>query len=186
MKHAKPEYYLQCMIVDYLDSLNPIPLYKADIGGMRISMWQAIKAKNSRHKKGILDLQIIKERIIENELGNCFMGGCFNCCYNVEVKENNIYHHQRHCGECCKSPAQVGIGKKTKFLFIEIKTKSGEIYTHCGKSILCEKTGVPSKEQLWWNKELNERGYKAVICYGWKETKKVIDDYLGVNNDKKY
>jgi hypothetical protein len=57
-------------------------------------------------------------------------------------------------------------------LAIEIKTKEGEPYPDT-------KRGVPSVEQYTWMKDLNERGYKAVICYGFNECKKAIDEYLG-------
>jgi len=40
----------------------------------------------------------------------------------------------------------------------------------------------PTKEQLYWKKELTKRGYRAEICRGIDEALEVIDDYMkGVN-----
>ncbi|CAB5224254.1 VRR-NUC domain containing protein [uncultured Caudovirales phage] len=47
-------------------------------------------------------------------------------------------------------------------LFIELKSEKGVI----------------KKEQRWWNKELNERGYHAVFCFGFQEAREIIDKYL--------
>ncbi len=38
--------------------------------------------------------------------------------------------------------------------------------------------GKPSPDQIKRIKRLNELGYKAVICYGFDDTMKTIDDYL--------
>ena len=40
--------------------------------------------------------------------------------------------------------------------------------------------GIISPEQRDWNKCLNSRGYKAVICFGDKEAIKVIDEYFSL------
>jgi hypothetical protein len=37
----------------------------------------------------------------------------------------------------------------------------------------------PSDKQKEWIERLNNVGYKAVVCYGFEEAKKVIDDYVG-------
>lgn len=42
------------------------------------------------------------------------------------------------------------------------------------------KTGRVSKEQKAWNEFLNEQGYLAVICYGFDEAKKAIEEYLAL------
>ena len=36
-----------------------------------------------------------------------------------------------------------------------------------------------SDEQKEWIRKLNERGYKAVVCYGAKEAIEVINEYMG-------
>tara|TARA_R110002020_G_scaffold346394_2_gene560279 strand:+ start:1947 stop:2327 length:381 start_codon:yes stop_codon:yes gene_type:complete len=51
-------------------------------------------------------------------------------------------------------------------LFIELKTEKGR----------------PTKEQKEWIKDLQDRGYKAIICKGIDETLKTIDDYLKMND----
>jgi VRR-NUC domain. len=38
--------------------------------------------------------------------------------------------------------------------------------------------GRTSPEQLEWQEKLNERGYMAIVCYGFEEAKKAIDGYL--------
>ena len=53
-------------------------------------------------------------------------------------------------------------------LFIEIKTNKTE-YSQKGKV---------SENQKWWNNELNKRGYKAVICYGYDEVINELENYL--------
>jgi hypothetical protein len=47
-------------------------------------------------------------------------------------------------------------------LFIEMKRKGGK----------------PTEEQKWFIEELNRRGYKAVICYGFQEAIEVVEEYL--------
>lgn len=42
-----------------------------------------------------------------------------------------------------------------------------------------------TKSQEKWQKFLNSQGYYAVICYGWHEAAKVIEEYLlKADNDK--
>ncbi len=53
-------------------------------------------------------------------------------------------------------------------LYIEMKR---EIYRN-------RKDGGCSEDQLKWLAYLNEAGYKAVVCYGWEEAKKAIEEYL--------
>jgi len=48
-------------------------------------------------------------------------------------------------------------------LFIEMKRKKG---------------GVVSKYQKEWISRLNSLGYKAVVCKGFEEAKKVIEEYM--------
>jgi hypothetical protein len=38
--------------------------------------------------------------------------------------------------------------------------------------------GRPSKEQLQWRNDLNERNYISEICYGFEDAKEIIDRYL--------
>lgn len=52
-------------------------------------------------------------------------------------------------------------------LYIELKRK--------------EKNGGCSEDQLKYLDYLNEAGYKAVVCYGWQEAWKVIEEYLNGN-----
>ena len=40
----------------------------------------------------------------------------------------------------------------------------------------------PSVNQLKWIETLNTNGYKAVVCYGFDQTIKTIEDYLKENN----
>ena len=54
-------------------------------------------------------------------------------------------------------------------LFIEMKAPFVKGVSQKGKTSL---------EQLEWQARLNERGYMAVICYGFEEAKKAIDGYL--------
>jgi hypothetical protein len=39
---------------------------------------------------------------------------------------------------------------------------------------------IASEEQLEWLAYLNGVGYKAVVCYGWQEAVKAIEEYLNV------
>ncbi|NTW31591.1 MAG: VRR-NUC domain-containing protein [Bacteroidetes bacterium] len=48
-------------------------------------------------------------------------------------------------------------------LAIELKTESGHL----------------SPEQKDWLEQLNNNGYKAVVCYGYQQAIKTIDEYLG-------
>ena len=41
-----------------------------------------------------------------------------------------------------------------------------------------EKGSTTTEEQKQWNKALNDRNYLAVICRGFENAKKVIDDYF--------
>lgn len=41
-----------------------------------------------------------------------------------------------------------------------------------------QKNGGCSDDQIEWLEYLNEAGYKAVVCYGWKEAKLAIEEYL--------
>jgi len=36
----------------------------------------------------------------------------------------------------------------------------------------------PSIEQKWWIEELNKRGYKAVVCYGFEEARETVEKYI--------
>lgn len=49
-------------------------------------------------------------------------------------------------------------------LFIEMKKKRG---------------GALTDKQKEWIAALNDQGYKAVVCYGWDDARKVIEEYLG-------
>lgn len=49
-------------------------------------------------------------------------------------------------------------------LFIEMKTKHGKT----------------SENQDRWLKALNAFGYQAVVCHGWEEAKKCLEDYLSM------
>lgn len=40
------------------------------------------------------------------------------------------------------------------------------------------KGNKPSPNQVKWIESLNEEGYKAVVCYGWQEAAKAIQDYI--------
>lgn len=42
------------------------------------------------------------------------------------------------------------------------------------------KGNYPSQYQRKWIERLNERGYKAVVCTGFDDAKKVIDDYFNL------
>jgi hypothetical protein len=139
-KHTDYEYYLQCMVADYLDSLPNFPLWGSSLGGVRLPIGLAVKAKRKGFKKGEFDLFIYKSK------GICLIGNIMNIQYNG--------------------------------LAIELKTLKGDIYTHNGINYQCPTTGKPSPEQLERQKRLRENGYMAEICFGWKEAKKCIDDYL--------
>lgn len=39
-------------------------------------------------------------------------------------------------------------------------------------------TGKASNEQLWWIKELNDAGYFAAICHGWRKAVDTLEWYL--------
>lgn len=43
-----------------------------------------------------------------------------------------------------------------------------------------EKGGKASSEQNYWIDALLKRGYKAVVCFGFIEAKKVIDEYFNI------
>lgn len=43
-----------------------------------------------------------------------------------------------------------------------------------------EKGGVVSKEQKWWRKKLKEQKYLSVICKGYDESIRLIQDYLDI------
>ena len=47
-------------------------------------------------------------------------------------------------------------------LYIEMKTAKGRL----------------SPEQKWWLKELNGEQYRAVLCRGWKEAARTLEEYL--------
>lgn len=67
-------------------------------------------------------------------------------------------------------PVARTVGKETYHgLFIELKQKDGR----------------PTKEQLWWNKRLNEEGYMAVFCYGLDDARKIICNYLKISVDRR-
>ena len=51
-------------------------------------------------------------------------------------------------------------------LYIELKTPKGR----------------PSDEQLWWIDTLNEHGYHAQVCYGWRSAQEVVEWYLNLNS----
>ena len=50
-------------------------------------------------------------------------------------------------------------------LFIELKRREG---------------GRVSPEQSEWLNRLSEKGYRAVVCYGWHDAKTVIEQYLAL------
>ena len=56
---------------------------------------------------------------------------------------------------------------------------------HAGLWIELKRTkgGVVSAEQTQWIADLNEQGYLAVVCYGWRAAWAVIIEYLGEKPD---
>lgn len=51
-------------------------------------------------------------------------------------------------------------------LFIEMKAEGGRV----------------SKKQKQWIARLNTNGYLAVVCYGFEDARKCVEDYLDGNN----
>lgn len=43
-----------------------------------------------------------------------------------------------------------------------------------------QKGSRTSPEQKEWIEQLEQQGYKAVICFGFDEGKKVLEEYLGI------
>lgn len=63
--------------------------------------------------------------------------------------------------------------------------EEGKIFAYKGLFIELKRSAVygdskVSPEQEQWKKDLNERGYQAVICRGAQEAYKAIDDYFGL------
>jgi hypothetical protein len=44
------------------------------------------------------------------------------------------------------------------------------------------KEGKATKEQVEWLDKMATQGYAAIICYGWQDASKAIQQYLGVND----
>ena len=42
-------------------------------------------------------------------------------------------------------------------------------------------TGQTSPEQDWWLDELNKAGCLAIVCHGWEEAAKKLEEYLNGN-----
>lgn len=40
------------------------------------------------------------------------------------------------------------------------------------------KNNKPSPNQLKWIESLTEEGYKAIVCYGWQNAARAIQDYI--------
>lgn len=76
------------------------------------------------------------------------------------------------------------IGCPDVWLPVPICDELGE-YLDCGLVIEMKlekyrnhKDGGCSQEQIEWLDYLSGAGYKAVVCYGWQEAVKVIEEYL--------
>lgn len=67
-------------------------------------------------------------------------------------------------------------------LRIEMKKQSERLKTPKLLTNGYLKTGGESKEQIEWILNLRNNGYKVEVCYGWKEAKAVILDYLNEQN----
>lgn len=61
-KNGSPEHDIQVFVVDYLETLAPVPLYSATVGGVRVAMATALKMKQAGYRKGIPDLLIFEPR----------------------------------------------------------------------------------------------------------------------------
>ena len=113
------EYQEQCSLVEWFRVRYPDRIINADMGGVRLTMGNAIKAKRAGHLKGYPDLFIAVAK-----------GGYYG-------------------------------------LFIEMKTKKGKA----------------SNEQEEIIKKLNQEGYYAIICYGFDNAMKTINDYMRLKGE---
>ncbi len=117
---------LQKMVCEYLKLQYPNVIFNSDMAGVKLTMGQAVAAKNLRSHNGFPDLAIYEPR-----------GGY-------------------------------------KGLFIELKAE-GQKLTKKDGSFVSEHL----KEQNYIIEQLKKRGYYAIFCVGFVESKFVIDWYLG-------
>lgn len=113
MRHQESD--IQKQLVKYLETAHPGILFCASLGGVRLPMGLAVKAKAMGYRKGFPDLEIPEPR--------------------------GRFHG----------------------LYIELKAEKGRA----------------SDEQKAWLHALSNRGYRAVVCYGFDEARSEIDSYLG-------
>jgi len=61
-KNGSPEHDIQVAIVGLLESIEPIPLYSATVGGVRLAIHTAKKMKEAGYSKGVPDMLIYEPR----------------------------------------------------------------------------------------------------------------------------
>ena len=61
-KNGSPEHDIQVIIVDHLEAMDPLPLFSATVGGVRVAMQTALRMKQAGYKKGIPDILIFEPR----------------------------------------------------------------------------------------------------------------------------
>lgn len=61
-KHGHPEYDIQCCIVRWMANEFPGILFTISLGGVRLPMGLAVKAKKAGYQKGTPDIQIFEPR----------------------------------------------------------------------------------------------------------------------------
>ena len=113
-KQKTPEHTVQMSLVKYMLYSYPSILFCASAGGMRTSMSQAIKMKQSGYIKGFPDMFIYEPK--KNFNGSA----------------------------------------------LELKVKGN----------------YPSPHQKKWIADLNNKGYKAVVCTGLDEAIEQLDSYM--------
>ena len=61
-KNGSPEHDIQVKLVALLESIQPVPLYSATVGGARLAIHTAKKMKEAGYSKGIPDMLVFEPK----------------------------------------------------------------------------------------------------------------------------
>ena len=93
----------------------------------------------------------------------------------ISASMNGVFLNSKNANRYINSLKKQGMALGFPDIFIPMPNK-----THAGLFIEMKrrKGGVVSDNQNKWIKILNDAGYYAVVCWGFDEARKVIDEYL--------
>lgn len=80
LTHSQLEYYIQCHIADYLRDVYPDVVFRSDLGGIKLTMGQAVKVKRLQAGRAFPDMFVAAAR-----------NGCHGLFGEIKVNADEVY-----------------------------------------------------------------------------------------------